>query len=458
MKEKTIKIEFQNGEYYIGQCLNNKMHGKGKLYYKKNRLKYEGEFVNNKFEGKGKFIFQNGECYLGEFKNNKRNGKGILYNKDKTIKYKGYFKNDKYIGEINNLSFYIFSIISVLILIIACGLIYFFLFKEEKAEEKIYLDNFNYYIGQHNDGIPNGKGKKFNKDNKLIYSGNFIKGAYEGIGHLSLGNDNYYYGNFKKGRYNGKGILYHKYKNIVAYLENPVDDEANFYFKNENQMISKFNNVSEKKDEKLLKYDVIVQYEGDFVNGEMNGNGKQLLYYYEVYIGQFKNNKREGKGIIYYNNTNFNKKRYEGEFHDDHITGIGKYYHENGFYTIGQFIQGIRNGQGKMYDINKKLYYDGNFVNDKFNGYGKIYQKGVLYYEGNFENDEIQGKGKKYIYDGNYITGQFNKGIINGLGKFYHKNGKIIFEGEFINGEINGKGKLYTGNNYIVGNFNNFEI
>ena len=42
----------------------------------------------------------------------------------------------------------------------------------------------------------------------------------------------------------------------------------------------------------------MVEYDGDFVDGEFNGNGGQLLNNHEWYIGQFKNNKKEGKERI----------------------------------------------------------------------------------------------------------------------------------------------------------------
>ena len=62
-----------NGFIYIGQVLNdtiitNTFHGKGKLYYPNNTLKYEGDFVDGGFEGNGKHIFPNGNYYIGQYK------------------------------------------------------------------------------------------------------------------------------------------------------------------------------------------------------------------------------------------------------------------------------------------------------------------------------------------------------------------------------------------------------
>ena len=51
----------------------------------------------------------------------------------------------------------------------------------------------------------------------------------------------------------------------------------------------------------------------------------------EYYIGQFKNNLRNGKGTEYYSN---GKIKYEGDFVNDEYEGNGKYIYENDKYRI----------------------------------------------------------------------------------------------------------------------------
>ena len=46
------------------------------------------------------------------------------------------------------------------------------------------------------------------------------------------------------------------------------------------------------------------------------------------YIGQFKNDLKNGKGVEYYKNGNI---KYEGEFIDGKFDGNGKYFWEDGF-------------------------------------------------------------------------------------------------------------------------------
>lgn len=112
--------------------------------------------------------------------------------------------------ENNNNRILLYYIINSLIILFAFGIFYVH-YNQNKSDEKINLEDFNYYIGKVENGLPNGKGKKYDKDDILIYEGNFLNGKYEGIGHLNLGNDRYYYGNFKHGKYNGKGIIYRKF-------------------------------------------------------------------------------------------------------------------------------------------------------------------------------------------------------------------------------------------------------
>ena len=52
------------------------------------------------------------------------------------------------------------------------------------------------------------------------------------------------------------------------------------------------------------------------------------MYYYngDRYEGDYKNNKREGKGIYYFNNG----KRYEGNWKNDKKDGKGIMYYNNG--------------------------------------------------------------------------------------------------------------------------------
>jgi hypothetical protein len=47
MRNGTGKFFYKEGSYYDGEWLNNKMHGKGMLYYASGKLAYDGEWYND---------------------------------------------------------------------------------------------------------------------------------------------------------------------------------------------------------------------------------------------------------------------------------------------------------------------------------------------------------------------------------------------------------------------------
>ena len=166
---KTIKKEYDNGDYYIGDLKDDIPNGKGILYYKGGKIKYEGEFIDGDYNGKGKeyyhdgkvkyegnfahnqyngsgtYTWVNGEYYSGEFKNGAMHGKGKEYYVNGNIKYDGEFKNGLYDGE-----------------------------------GKYVFKNGISYVGQYKEGKRNGKGIKFDKDGNVILEGEYLNGTFVG--------------------------------------------------------------------------------------------------------------------------------------------------------------------------------------------------------------------------------------------------------------------------------------
>ena len=98
-------------------------------------------------------------------------------------------------------------------------------------------------------------------------------------------------------------------------------------------------------------------FEGEYLNGERNGKGKEYNYDGKLYFeGEYLNGKRwngkfinENGNIIYeLNNTHENAKEY-----DD-----GKLIFE------GEYLYGNRNGKGKEY-FDGKLRFEGEYLNGK---------------------------------------------------------------------------------------------
>ncbi len=189
-------------------------------------------------------------------------------------------------------------------------------------------------------------------------------------------------------------------------------------------------------------------YEGYYVDGIQEGKGKKITKN-EYYIGNFIEGKMFGEGEIHLKNGNI---KYSGEFVNDKKEGMGKYFFEDHeFYFIEN---------KKKFYLEKGDFYIGNWLNDKMHGEGILcLNDGRIKYEGDFVNDKFQGQGKYYFEDGQCYKGQFFNDMQHGKGKIIDKYGKLLFEGNFINDHIEGSGKLYLKDgSYFIGQFVNGEI
>ena len=151
-----------------------------------------------------------------------------------------------------------------------------------------------------------------------------------------------------------------------------------------------------------------------------NKNYQELELDDGKYFGEIVNGKKEGKGIICFNNGN----RYEGEFKNDKYNGRGIYYWNNGNMYKGDFINGKKEGKGKYYFKNGDIY-EGDFKNDKFNGKGIDYHNEGDRYEGDFRKGKYDGKGVIYFINGDREMGDFSNDKAIGKLVVLNKNGEV---------------------------------
>ena len=147
------------GNKYVGDILNNRLHGKGKLTTR--NVQYSGDFKNNKMDGKGKIIFNNGHQYEGEFRENQINGKGKFT----------WLNGDTYEGIMFN-------------------------------------------------GKMNGFGKYTYASNGQIYEGNFINGVKRGDGKITYPSGKIYEGKFLNGVPQGEGTIIENGQSIPVVFRN----------------------------------------------------------------------------------------------------------------------------------------------------------------------------------------------------------------------------------------------
>ena len=207
----------------------------------------------------------------------------------------------------------------------------------------------------------------------------------------------------------------------------------------------------------IMNYKNGSKYEGEWKNNLREGKGIMYQNNGIKYEGDWKNDKKEGKGITIYPSGN----KYEGEYEDDKRKR-GTYTFKNGNKYVGEFHD-KRNGKGIFY-YNNGNKYEGNWVEDKKDGYGvMIYGNGDKYegnwlvekkdgygtmiykngdkYEGNWVGDKKDGYGTMIYNNGNKYEGNWVEDKMEGKGIYYFSD--FRYEGDFIDGKREGEGIIY---------------
>ena len=134
-----------------------------------------------------------------------------------------------------------------------------------------------------------------------------------------------------------------------------------------------------------------MKFEGEYINGEKTGKGKEYYFKSLIFEGEFLNGKRwNGKkydlsrNIAYEikNGMGFIKNhKFEGEYMNGELIYVKKYNWINDLQYECEYLNGKRNGKGKEYDYNGKLIFEGEYYNDhKFKG-REYFKNGKLYYD-----------------------------------------------------------------------------
>ena len=155
------------------------------------------------------------------------------------------------------------------------------------------------------------------------------------------------------------------------------------------------------------------RYEGEWKACLKHGNGTDLFQNGDVYIGQY----RYGKPF-----------------------GYGQYIWKTGSSYVGEFKNGLKNGMGKWKKAKdgNSNQYEGEYVNDKKEGYGVFKWASGNVYRGQYRNDEREGIGEMRWTDGSVYVGMWIRGIQHGYGKMIFPDGAMK-EGYFDNNVYKGE-------------------
>ena len=160
-----------------------------------------------------------------------------------------------------------------------------------------------------------------------------------------------------------------------------------------------------------------------------------------IYKGSFNfKGKKEGFGILIDSLGN----KYIGEWKNDFFDGKGILLSINGDFYYGDFTSGKIEGFGIYISSQNKYLYSGEFVNNKFNGIGKIiYEENDIYkfYEGNFSEGYMHGEGNLIFSDDSKYKGNFDKNCFEGNGIFYFANGRK-YNGNWKKNNMDGIGEF----------------
>ena len=173
---------------------------------------------------------------------------------------------------------------------------------------------------------------------------------------------------------------------------------------------------------------------GIWRNDEFTGWGEKLYRNGDSYEGKFINGKINGKGILKNKEGNI----YFGDFIDDIRFGEGDLTTKN-YHYIGEFRNNKFDGKGKIEFFNEGKTYEGQFQDNEIEGKGIYKWKSGDIYEGQMKKGKMDGYGK-YIYsDGRIYDGEYVEGVKNGSGKYIYSKDKI-YEGTFVDGLPDGEG------------------
>eukprot|EP00347_Sterkiella_histriomuscorum_P020141 403338954 len=179
--------------------------------------------------------------------------------------------------------------------------------------------------------------------------------------------------------------------------------------------------------------------EASFTNGKINDGKIKILYSNgEYYEGDFKQNKRNGKGTYYYENGDI----YEGDFINDKRLSKGKLQFVDNSTLISQFIDDAADGHG-IYEDSDGNSFQSVVADDKDNTFNGE--------TGSIRNGRLFNMAKvKYKNDDKY-KGLFNDGRPSKYGEMRYQmslegmNGELEggdYRGEWKGGKRHGKGTM----------------
>lgn len=173
------------------------------------------------------------------------------------------------------------------------------------------------------------------------YEGWFKNGMRDGYGDMKYNDGNRYIGDWSENLRYGHGVLIHfdhpsKIKYVGEWKANTIQGYGSLHLKGGDFQTGYWNKNQFKS---IEKQDVCL--DGDC----QNGWGTYIYPDGSLYIGEFKNNKREGQGTLIYRRGT----KYKGTHANNARNGFGTYYYPNGNKYEGGWKNNRKSGEAKMF-------------------------------------------------------------------------------------------------------------
>ena len=310
-------------ETYFGEKKDGRKDGFGTIIFTNGDF-YKGLWKEDLMHGFGKYIQCDKGTYEGTFSYNKKHGDGCFHYLDKSF-YNGSFVNDK-----------------------------------REGYGAYFLYNRLLYSGEWKNDQFDGSGKLYDTKGNVLYSGCFKKGKKHGLGQLF---------NTKgavtlEGEWKNNRFLYPKTNLFQKYYRNGL-----LKYKGEVNLKKKYHGSGT-----LYDKDGSIIFSGQFYHGKKEGEGTYFIDNQAFYKGQWKNNRFEGRGLLYRTNLSGENLLYEGEFRNGRCCGYGRQFFQNGTVSYEGIFKNSEIKRGKKYDPTGKLVYEGFFKNFLYHGKGVLYK------------------------------------------------------------------------------------
>lgn len=133
------------------------------------------------------------------------------------------------------------------------------------------------------------------------------------------------------------------------------------------------------------------------------------------------------------------KQMYEGQWLNDKANGFGVFTFSDGSIYRGEWIDNVCKGIGEITRPTQKTVYRGQWTRDTPHGRGmEVWEDGSVY-KGTYKAGKIHGKGILYSGSGGLYEGQFENFQMHGYGAYLWEDGRL-YVGQWRNGEMHGRG------------------